>query len=201
MKSNIHPHETGQFFQATFPLGFKSAVYICHTFAASCIEESGVRFKRMLPPTGVPDSFRDAKILRVEYSSGIMSFNPDIVLCLHIVDDINCVFVDWPHIFVVHFHTALDSVLEKNGLPVHKEKYMPKGRYRQTPSVLLDGNGTYVEAYCDLCWTNMKAHKQLEEALGVNNPSESIMRRSVRGLVWHALGLRPLLSVVSHTFP
>ena len=201
MKSNIRQHETVRPLQATLPMGFKWAVYISHTFAASCIEEAGVRFKRMLPPTGVPDHVRNAKILRVEYSSGIMSFNPDIVLCLHIIDDINCVFVDWPQIFVVRFHTALKAVLEENGLPIHKGKSIAQG---QVETNALSFIGWEWDLRRNILRPKLdkltKAHKQLGEALEVKHPAESIMRRAVGRLVWHALGLRPLLSVLSHTF-
>lgn len=117
------------------------------------------------------------------------------------MDDINCIFVDWPDPFVTKLYKILEKTLETHGLPV-----------KRTKSLLLreveDERITFIGWEWNLRAGNLrpspsKLHATAHEAdtlLAQTDIAHAPLRRKLGKLIWTALGLRPLLSVPSHVF-
>lgn len=184
--------------QCTLPMGFKWAVFISHTFVQSCYMEALNVFLSTLNHFGT--TFSLPRILLLHQASGIVKLNTFSVLVLHIIDDLNFVFVDWPDDLVSNFQASLTSLLSRNFLPLHKEKSSPTGVIERD-----------VLPFIGWIWylrrgiLRPKHDKLLTASSAVLNIcqgtlTEHSVRSAVGRLIWNCLGCRPLLSILYRTF-
>ena len=182
-------------------MGFVWAVFIGHNLKSSCIDRSLGVFKARISSKGVPMHATEASCVQLRVSSGIMPLRPPSFLSAHIIDDVSCVFVDWPQQFVPLFHVVFKEVLEAHGLPI-KRANSNALRTAETNSVTFIGwklifeTGVIGPAPAKVSSAAQSARALL---LLPTIPKQSL-QRTVGNLLWHALGLRPLLSIFSRTF-
>ncbi|KAI0558954.1 hypothetical protein FGB62_177g010 [Gracilaria domingensis] len=162
--------------QCTLPMGFKWSVFIGHTFVESCYQEAFVLFR--------PSSrrFRLSNVF-------------DLPVLLHRTSG-----PDWSQDEVAALQDTIEKVLTNNYLPVKRSKSSPVGVV-ETVEMPFIGWVWYLKRGV----IRPKAEKlQLvaKEAAVVNHmPLDEVRVRSLVGrIVWIALGLRPLLSVLYRTF-
>ncbi len=98
-------------------MGFKWAVYIAHTIADACLRNAFARFEvvKKCPVSHV-------KMSRIHR---VVEAGKGTALSLHVIDDINCVFLDWSKENIVLLQKILHDIFEALGLPIQKEKSTP----------------------------------------------------------------------------
>lgn len=177
---------------------FKWAVYVAHRFARSCFDEACEALSlrtiaHKLPPLpGIRALVRSTGILEVDHSA---------VILLHILDDVNVVTFGWSDCQVIALHRQCVRVFEENGLPVKTSKSLPVGTVEST--VLRFIGWSWHFQYGEIYPRSDKVADTISLLLRCLSSSSDPLRnveRALGRLVWLSLGMRPLLSVLGHTF-
>ncbi len=180
--------------QRTLPMGFKCAVYIAHIIADAAIRDAIAQFQIA----------QKCPVMHVKFSrqSRLIEVFSRAVLSLHIIDDVNCVFLDWRAEEAVMLQILIHGIFERLGLPIKTAKSTPIGalitdamkfigwiwdfeKYTVTPSEeklckaaelirLMTEHGTEISP------------TQLEKLMGI--------------VTWISMGRRPLLSLFRFVF-
>lgn len=192
-------HELVRPLQKTLPMGFKWAVYIAHTFAASCFTSAFDRFMNSGLAQVIPSVTPTLHVLNSE--SSILRISSGDLLLLHILDDINCICIDWPHAAVIELHRLAESSFESHGLPIKRSKSSPLGTV-QTSSVPFIGwewhlrRGTLRPSASKLSEAVFDTRKALTASVLCRDDVSRVLGK----LVWCALGVRPSLSVLYRSY-
>ncbi len=96
-------------------MGFKWAVYIAHTIADICLQNEFARIQVLVS---------HVKISRINL---VVEAGKGTALSLHVIEDVNCVFLDWSKQKLVLLQKILQDVFEALGLPIGRNKSTPIG--------------------------------------------------------------------------
>jgi len=190
-RTRFRPH------QKSLPMGFKWAVYIAHAFARRCIENAvqELAIVRGSPVRVVAFSRRSRLMRLMKVPAGAM-------LLMHIIDDINAVFLDWDPQDAIRFQCLVRRELILRHLPIKESKSTPTGQpiTRLMPFIGRKWNLQTGAVRPKTDKLNPIRRKTLATLSKVSFISRKELERLIGTLLWISLGRRPIMANFRHVF-
>ena len=179
--------------QTTLPMGFKWAVFIAHTFANTCVRQA---FNM-----ATISNDQEKTLIPLNNETGTLYLKSGDALLLHIIDDITVVCCSWKDEEVIAFHRCCESVFKSNCLPLKIEKSSAVGQVEKMRVDFIGWvwtlrSGVFRPRTEKLVEAVKQAHGFVCSAEFNSEYAEKITGK----IIWIALGLRPLFSVLNRLF-